>query len=100
MGFPWTTGFISIFQPALAPNGIEQFFLSGTDMRVAGVGNISMVSGALSVRALSRANSNRGWISLNLVEVVPEPSVPLAAAGALVMLGICHGLVRRRSRVR
>jgi len=90
-GFPWTTGAITISAPGTPP---ELFFLSGTDMRVAGSGNVSLVSGALSQRALSKANANRGWLSLTL----PEPTAALGAAGALVMLGICHGLVRRRSR--
>lgn len=91
-GFPWTTGFIQL--SAMAATGApELFFESGTDMRVSGVGNISLVSGALSNRALSGPNANRGWLSLTL----PEPSVALGAAGALAMLGLCHGLVRRRS---
>jgi hypothetical protein len=91
-GFPWSTGFITISQPGAGPP--EIFFLSGTDMRVGGVGNLSMVSGALSLRALSGPNANRGWVSLNL----PEPTVALGGMGALAMLAFCHGLVRRRSR--
>lgn len=91
-GFPWTTGLITVSQPAAAP--AEIFFLSGTDMRVAGVGNVSLVSGALSTRALSGPNANRGWLSLNL----PEPTAALGSAAALAMLGLCHGVVRRRSR--
>jgi hypothetical protein len=93
-GFPWTTGFITISQPGAVPP--EVFFLSGTDRRVSGIGNLSLVSGALSVRNLSGPNANRGWLSLRLV--TPEPSAVLAASGALLMLGLCHGLVRRRSR--
>ena len=91
-GFPWTTGFVTISQPGAVP--AEVFFLSGTDMRVAGVGNVSLVSGALSLRALSGPNANRGWLSLTL----PEPSAVLGAASALIMLGVCHGVTRRRSR--
>ena len=94
-GFPWTTGLITISQPGAGPP--EVFFLSGTDMRVAGVGNVSLVSGALSVRALSGPNANRGWLSLDLVATAPEPSVALGLGGALAMLALCHGLVRRRS---
>lgn len=90
-GFPWATGLISLTAPATPP---EQFFASGTDMRVAGVGNISLVSGSLSDRNLSGPNANRGWLSLTL----PEPTAALGAAGAFAMLGLCHGLVRRRSR--
>jgi hypothetical protein len=93
-GFPWSTGLITISQPGAGPK--EVFFLSGTDMRVAGVGNVSLVSGSLSTRALSGPNANRGWLSLTLA--VPEPTAALGAVGALAMLGLCHGLVRRRSR--
>jgi hypothetical protein len=91
-GFPWSTGFVTISQPAAVPP--EVFYASGTDTRVAGVGNISLVSGALSQRKLSGPNANRGWVSLTL----PEPTAALGVAGALAMLGLCHGLVRRRSR--
>jgi hypothetical protein len=90
-GFPWATGFLTISQPAASP--AEVFYASATDMRVAGVGNISLVSGALSARALSGPNANRGWLSLTL----PEPTAALGSLGALAMLGLCHGLVRRRS---
>jgi hypothetical protein len=90
-GFPWTTGFITISQPNAGP--AEIFFLSGTDQRVAGSGNISLVSGALSTRALSGPNANRGWLSLTL----PEPTAAMGATGALAMLGLCLGFVRRRS---
>ena len=93
-GFPWSTGFVTISQPGAGPP--EIFFESGTDMRVAGVGNVSLVSGSPSARALSGPNANRGWLSLTLA--VPEPTAALGAVGALAMLGLCHGLVRRRSR--
>ena len=85
---------ITVAYPGAGPK--EVFFLSGTDMRVAGVGNVSLVSGSLSTRALSGPNANRGWLSLTLA--VPEPTAALGAVGALAMLGLCHGLVRRRSR--
>jgi len=90
-GFPWTTGNITISQPGATP-APEVFFASGTDMRVAGVGNVSLVSGALSLRNLSGPNGNRGWVSMTL----PEPTAALGAAGALGLLGVCHTLVRRR----
>jgi hypothetical protein len=93
-GFPWTTGFITLSQPAAVPP--EIFFMSGMDNRAPGpgTGNVSLVSGALSQRNLSGPNGNRGWLRLN----VPEPTAALGVAGALAMLGLCHGLVRRRSR--
>ena len=90
-GFPWTTGLITVSQPGAAPP--EIFFLSGTDMRVAGVGNVSLVSGSLSDRALSGPNANRAWLRL----AMPEPTVAAGAGAALAMLALCHGLVRRRS---
>jgi hypothetical protein len=91
-GFPWTTGMITVSQPAAVP--AEIFYLSGTDTRPGGVGsgNISMVSGTLSNRSLSGPNANRAWVSLQL----PEPTALAGAAGALLMLGACHSMVRRR----
>ncbi len=91
-GFPWTTGFVTVSQPGAVP--AEVFFLSGTDRRVAGVGNVSLVSGALSLRALSGPNANRGWVSLQLT--TPEPTAIAGAGGALAALALCHTLVRRR----
>jgi len=90
-GFPWTTGFITVTAPGAAP--AEIFYQSGTDSRVAGIGNVSMVSGALGQRKLSGANANRGWVSLS----IPEPTMVIGAGAALAMLGLCHTIVRRRS---
>jgi len=89
-GYPWTTGLITVAQPGAG----ETFWLSGTDMRVSGVGNLSLVSGGLSQRKSSGGNANRGWLRLTL----PEPTAAYGAAGALAMLVLCHGLVGRRSR--
>jgi hypothetical protein len=92
-GFPWTTGQIQISQSmaALTP---EVFTITGMDSRMGGVGTLSLVSGALSNRKASGPNSNRSWARYTL----PEPGAVLGAAAALAVLGICHGLVRRRSR--
>jgi hypothetical protein len=92
-GFPWTTGMLTISQPSAAGTP-EVFTITGMDTRMGGVGTISMVSGSLSDRVTSGANSNRGWARYTL----PEPGAVLGAAAALAMLGVCHGLVRRRSR--
>jgi len=91
--FPFTTGMITISQPT-ALGTPEVFTLTGMDSRVGGVGTISLVAGALSDRVYSGANANRSWAQYTL----PEPGAVLGAAAALAMLGVCHGLVRRRSR--
>ena len=91
VGFPWTTGRVTLSQPT-AFGMAEKFILSGMDGRVGGVGTISLVSGALSNRVLTGPNSNRGWARYTL----PEPAPMLGTATALAMLAICHRLVRRR----
>jgi hypothetical protein len=93
-GFPWTTGLITISVPVVEPP--EFFFLSGTDLRVAGVGNISLVSGGATGRSLFGPAATLGWLSLTL----PEPDAVLGAAAALAALALCHSRVRRRARVR
>ena len=93
LGFPWTTGRITISASG-ALGSQEQFTITGKDSRVNGVGKISLVSGALSVRKLTGANASRGWLRLNL----PEPGPALAGAAALTALAVCHGLARRRER--
>jgi hypothetical protein len=92
-GFPWTTGRIELSQ-SMALLTPEAFTLTGMDSRMGGVGTLSLVSGALSNRTLSGPNANRSWARYTL----PEPGAVLGAAAALAVLGICHGLVRRRSR--
>jgi hypothetical protein len=89
-GFPFATAFVTISAAGAAPP--EVFFAQGNDARVAGVGNLSLVAGALSDRNLSGPNANRAWVRL------PEPTVALGAAAALGVLGLCHSLLRRRSR--
>lgn len=91
-GGPWTTGMLTIAAPgAVPPEG--PFVLSGMDTRLSGVGNISLVSGAMSLRTTG-PNANRGWLSLTL----PEPTAMVGAGAALAALLGCHALVRRRSR--
>ena len=92
-GFPFTTDMLTISQPA-AKGSPEVFTLTGMDSRVGGVGTISLVAGALSDRVTTGPNANRSWARYTL----PEPGAVLGAAAALAMLGVCHGLVRRRSR--
>jgi len=90
---PWTTGKLTVSQPK-ALGGKEIFVRTGSDMRVSGVGGISLISGSVSLRTLSGPNANRGWLTMN----VPEPGAAGGAAGALLALAACHVLVRRRSR--
>ena len=59
-----------------------------------GGGTLSLVSGALSNRAISGPNANRGWMRL----VLPEPKAALGAGAALAALAVCHALARRRTR--
>lgn len=93
-GFPWTTGMLTLSQPTAAGTP-EVFTITGNDGRVGGVGTLSLVSGALSDRMTSGPNANRSW---SQYKVLPEPGAVLGAAAALAVLGVCHGLVRRRSR--
>ena len=93
VGFPWTTGALTISQPA-AFGSPEKFHITGMDGRVNGVGTLQLVSSALSKRTATGPNANRSWAEYQL----PEPGAVLGAAGALGMLGLCHALVGRRNR--
>ena len=88
-GFPWTTGMITLSQ-LNAPVTPEVFTITGMDHRVNGLGTISLVSGALSNRALTGASANRGWMRI----AMPEPSQGLGACAALAALALCHRLAR------
>lgn len=91
VGFPWTTGRITVSQSSVL--GDTSFFMiTGMDSRVNGVGPITLVSGALSHRSLTGSSAHRGWMRLE----VPEPSAALGCVTALAMLGLCHGLLRAR----
>jgi hypothetical protein len=93
-GFPFTTGMITISQPA-AKGSAEVFTLTGGDTRMAnGEGTISLVTGGLSNRTATGANANRAWARYTL----PEPGAVLGAAAALAMLALCHRRARRISQ--
>src|SRR6185436_12156449 len=87
IGFPWTTGALTISQPAAIP-APEKFHVTGMDGRVNGVGTLQLVSSSLSKRLTTGPNANRAWAEYQL----PEPGAVLAAAAALAVLGVCHGL--------
>jgi hypothetical protein len=90
-GLPGTTGRLTISVTAADPD--EIFIRQGYDGRNAnGSGLLSIVGGALSNRTLSGPNANRTWATYWL----PEPGALVAGASALMMLGGCHWLVRRR----
>jgi hypothetical protein len=91
IGFPWTTGALTISQPA-AIAAPEKFHITGMDGRVKGVGTIQLVSSSLSKRLATGANATRSWMEYQL----PEPGAVLGAAVAFAVLGLCHGFVRRR----
>ena len=90
-GFPWTTGVVVVSQPS-AHGLSEKYTITGMDSRVNGVGTISLVSGAISNRALTGPNANRGWLRLT----VPEPGAAISTGAALAMLAVCQSVVGRR----
>jgi hypothetical protein len=100
-GAPWTTGQLTIQQTAAAGTP-ETFTITGSDARVAGIGNISLVSGSVSQRAASGPNANRGWLNLSVsLKAAPLPSISSwgFASLAFLLLGIAAAgmeLARRR----
>ncbi len=72
----------------------EVFFLTGSDNRVDGIGNISLVAGGVSERTLTGPTANRGWLNFR---VVPEPTRMLMLAAGLALLALLNRAHRRRS---
>jgi hypothetical protein len=96
VGFPWTTGRITISVTDVLPGvPVEIFIRTGTDARDAnGNGVVVLNTGSMSERSISKGNANRTWMTLE----IPEPSaIYTASAGFLALFG-CHQWVRRRSR--
>ncbi len=95
VGFPMTTGMLSITVTAVNGPTSEMFVRTGIDARdAAGNGVVALVTGSMSARSSSGGNANRTWVTLE----IPEPSAMLAASAGLFALLGCHRLVRRRSR--
>ena len=72
----------------------EIFMLTGSDNRVQGIGNISLVAGSISARSLHGPNANRGWLNF---QVVPEPTRVLMLVAGLSLLALLNRAHRRRS---
>jgi hypothetical protein len=91
-GGPWSTGQLQIKQTA-AKGAPETFTITGSDARGAsGLGNISLVSGAIANRAISGPNANRGWMNLSLGPKLP--ALPSWGIGAVALLLAGGGVAR------
>jgi hypothetical protein len=94
VGFPYTTGMLSITVTDVVGATSEMFVRTGTDARdAAGNGVVALVTGSMTARDISGGNANRTWITLE----IPEPSAILSASAGLFALFGCHRLARRRS---
>jgi hypothetical protein len=97
-GGPWTTGTVrvSVTRNAGAPFIFHQFTLKGSDTRGAdGNGTLQLVSGNVSFTGNSGSTGNRAIIQMQLTNL-PEPTTWAAAGAALLALGLCHRVTRRR----
>ena len=100
-GGPWTTGRVTVSEPAAIPPQI--FIFSGADGRAAGsgAGSISLVSGGLTVSNLNGRNAARGWLNLTVGPVVSHvPAMPVAALAAALFVLTVSGAWRLVSRQR
>ena len=93
-GGPWTTGMLTVSVTQNPGDTDEIFMLTGSDNRVNGIGNISLVAGSISHRNLSGPNANRGWLNF---QVVPEPTRVLMLVAGLSLLALLNRALRRRS---
>jgi hypothetical protein len=96
-GGGWTTGRLTVANPAASPM-TETWILSGMDSRTAlGGGTIQLVAGAVSARPASGANANRSWVRLVLSPTFPVPSMSLPGIAALVaLMVVAFGYTMRR----
>jgi hypothetical protein len=96
VGFPLTTGRLSLTVTSVGPGAAtEMFKRTGGDNRTpSGSGVVSLVTGSLSSRSFGGpSTSRRGYLTI----LLPEPTGLLAAGGVLLALAIGHRLARRRS---
>jgi hypothetical protein len=101
VGYPFTTGMLTISAPGAA-GAPEVFMFTGKDSRTAGgAGTIQLVSASLSQRTTSGPNANRGWVQLVLLASpdVPALSPAMSVVAAMVMLTTFGYAVRRFSSV-
>jgi hypothetical protein len=95
VGFPITTGMLTISVTSVVGATPEIFARSGTDARTAnGQGVVALVTGSMSARSISLGNANPTWITYE----IPEPSTIFAFSAGLFALFGCHEWVRRRNR--
>jgi hypothetical protein len=102
-GGPATTGMVTVSQPSTFDAGGtgtgEQFVITGSDMRVAGIGTISLVGGGVSTRTTTSGNANRGWFNLVVAPETPSMSGP-GIVSLVGLLGVGGGYAMMRRRVR
>jgi len=85
-GVPWTDGILTLSVTAnVGPP--EIFVISGSDMRVSGVGTLSLVSGSVSARALSGPNANRSWANYTVGPVI-QPTPAMSSHGLAAVFGL------------
>lgn len=83
-GGPWTTGMLTV---SISTGGVPAIFtLTGSDARVSGQGNVSLVSGALAMRAIGGATPDRGWLNLTIGPQVINPIVPALSRRNVALL--------------
>jgi hypothetical protein len=90
-----TTGQVMVWVTAVQPGAPTQMVtLTGSDTRTAmGVGNITMVGGAISKTTLTGHSRTHNSITFT---ITPEPTMLLGATGALIALVLTHRAMRRR----
>ena len=92
VGFPLTTGRLSITVTDVVGTTSERFVRTGIDARDAnGNGVVALVTGSMTARDISGGNANRTYFTLE----IPEPSAIFSASAGLLALFGCHRIVRR-----
>lgn len=97
-GGPYTTGMLTISVTQNLGATSEVFTITGSDMRVSGVGSISLVAGSVSNRALTGPNANRSWLNLTIGPEIPlTPTMSNHGIAAFVgLLALAGGYLLHR----